>query len=174
MPRPKGKTNLTDQQRRFAQAFTRLGNATAAAREAGYEGESVRTIARDLLKNPGVKKYLDELWAPEAMGKEEIVARLSRHARVNTENLLDDDGELSLAKAREAEVLDLVTEITRVETTFTDAKGNTTTTTKHKVKLVDSQAALDKLGRVRGVYKEASLFGDQAVEVVFKIGGKKE
>ena len=56
--------NLTDQQQAFVTAFTSdpgaIGNASEAARRAGYSEKSARDIGRQLLAKPHVRAAVEE------------------------------------------------------------------------------------------------------------------
>lgn len=51
------KHALTDRQRKFAEAYIELGNATAAATKAGFQP----AYAQAAIRQPAVQAYLDEL-----------------------------------------------------------------------------------------------------------------
>lgn len=51
---------LTEKQKRFADYFIELGNATEAARRAGYSQKYTNTNANKLLQNTTIKDYIDE------------------------------------------------------------------------------------------------------------------
>jgi phage terminase small subunit len=64
---------LTDRQKKFAEAFLELSNGTKAAIEAGYAGAGAHTGASRLLKNVKVKGYLEGL---QKERRERIQSRL--------------------------------------------------------------------------------------------------
>jgi phage terminase small subunit len=51
---------LTIKQRAFADYYIELGNATEAARQAGYSEKYINTNASKLLQNTTIKAYIDE------------------------------------------------------------------------------------------------------------------
>ncbi|MDD2370847.1 MAG: terminase small subunit [Firmicutes bacterium] len=51
---------LTEKQKRFADFYIELGNATAAAIEAGYSEKSAKEIGNENLTKPHLKNYIDE------------------------------------------------------------------------------------------------------------------
>ena len=52
---------LNARQKRFAELYLELGNASEAAKQAGYSEKSAASNADKLLKNTNVKNYIDEL-----------------------------------------------------------------------------------------------------------------
>lgn len=51
---------LTIRQRAFADFYIELGNATEAARRAGYSDKTVRAIGAENLTKPSIKTYIEE------------------------------------------------------------------------------------------------------------------
>lgn len=51
---------LTERQKAFADYYIELGNATKAARKAGYSAKYINTNANKLLQNTTIKKYMGE------------------------------------------------------------------------------------------------------------------
>ena len=76
---------LTEQQKRFADYYIELGNATQAAINAGYSSKYANTNASKLLQNTTIKSYIDErlsqLASERIMGAQEAVELLSSIAR---------------------------------------------------------------------------------------------
>lgn len=54
---------LTNRQKAFADYYIELGNATEAARRAGYKGKNVNKIASENLAKLDIKQYIDERMA---------------------------------------------------------------------------------------------------------------
>lgn len=54
---------FTPKQKAFVQAYLRLGNATAAARVAGYKtnNASLRAIAYQNLRKPHIRSFIDQV-----------------------------------------------------------------------------------------------------------------
>lgn len=51
---------LTARQKAFADYYIELGNATEAARRAGYKGNNLNRIASENLSKLGIKQYIDK------------------------------------------------------------------------------------------------------------------
>lgn len=142
---------LTLKQWKFIEYFLgeANGNATEAGRLAGYTSPNVQ--AARLLANVSIRKAIDERLAPLAMSANEVLNRLSEHARADVADL-DDlirvetvDGEpkitIDLKGARRKGVSRLIRKITPHRNGVT-------------IELHDAQAALDKLARCHGLYKD--------------------
>lgn len=52
--------NLTPKQKAFANYYIETGNATEAARKAGYKGKNLNRIASENLSKLDIKNYIDE------------------------------------------------------------------------------------------------------------------
>lgn len=85
---PKTNTSkLTLKQKRFVAAYVKSGNATAAARLAGYKDKdptghntSIRAIASELLTNPNVLNAIEQALAKVEVTPEWIVNELKKIA----------------------------------------------------------------------------------------------
>ncbi|MCY7693597.1 terminase small subunit [Bacillus altitudinis] len=51
---------LTEKQKRFADYYIELGNATEAARKAGYSSKTAKSIGQENLTKPDIKSYIKE------------------------------------------------------------------------------------------------------------------
>ena len=87
---------LTEKQRRFVQHYT--GNATEAAKLAGYSEKSAHYQGCTLLKNPNVKKALDEKIAKSAEVQKDLHQELYEFWRMM---MKDADGDNNRIKASE-------------------------------------------------------------------------
>lgn len=72
---------LTEKQKRFADYYIELGNATQAAIKAGYSSKYANTNASKLLRNTTIKSYIDErlsqLASERIVSAEEVLEFLS-------------------------------------------------------------------------------------------------
>ena len=92
---------MTEKMRRFAEAYARSGNATQAAREAGYSYKTSYSVGQRLLKNAEVKKFLESLLEPEHEKSIATVAEI----REFWSSVMNDTGEKTTARLRAAELL---------------------------------------------------------------------
>ncbi|MGF2203711.1 terminase small subunit [Lactococcus lactis] len=78
---------LTEKQKKFADYYIELGNATQAAIKAGYSAKYANTNASKLLQNTTIKSYIDErmeqLASERIMSAQEILERLSLIAKAD-------------------------------------------------------------------------------------------
>jgi len=76
---------LTEKQKRFADYYIELGNATEAAIRAGYSKKTAKEIASENLTKPNIKQYVDErlkeLDNKRIMNAEEVMQLLTSIAR---------------------------------------------------------------------------------------------
>ncbi|MDH6596494.1 terminase small subunit [Bacillus aerius] len=72
---------LTEKQNRFADYYIELGNATEAARKAGYSSKTAKSIGQENLTKPDIKSYikerLDEKDAERIASQDEILEFLT-------------------------------------------------------------------------------------------------
>lgn len=76
---------LTPKQKKFADYYIKLGNATQAAIKAGYSKKTARVIGQENLQKPAIKSYIDkrmkELADKRIMGMQEALELLTSIAR---------------------------------------------------------------------------------------------
>lgn len=102
---PFAKLNI--RQQKFAEAYAVHGNATKAAKEAGYSDKTAYSQGSRLLKDGDVRSYVDavrtEMWKSAAMGPDEWRALVSEQARNPLEHLCyntaDGDPIIDMANA---------------------------------------------------------------------------
>jgi phage terminase small subunit len=157
-PRP-----LSPRQLRFVQEVRRDGQATPAARRAGYSPRSARWAAYRLMRDPRVRALL----APARPGADDVPAEetgawaLAELKRLAAGNILDfaivrPDGALEVDLARlERDRTAAVREVTVVEKTAPD--GAVTRLTR--LKLADKSLALARLLRFSDLWSEGHLSG---------------
>lgn len=98
---------LSIQEQRFCEAYVDHGNATRAAKEAGYSEKAAHVQGCRLLKRDNVTAYIDairtERWKRAAMGEDEWKALVSEQARNPLASMLfftsDGDPIIDLANA---------------------------------------------------------------------------
>jgi phage terminase small subunit len=150
------KDGLTTKQRLFVESYLSNGfNATEAARAAGYKGNDVTlaAVGYENLRKPQIAAVVSERINEAAMSANEVLARLSKHARGSLFDLLDEDGELNLKDARARGVDDLLKKVKRTTFDTKDKDGNVTSTrTTHEYEIHDAQAALVHLGKYHKLF----------------------
>ena len=172
---------LTHMERKFVDGFLLFnGNKTKAARYAKYKHPHVK--GSQLYKKPKIRAAIDEVLFAETMSRNEVLHGLTRQARASMEDFVEfemrtaideETGEVvideetgeplqeytggfwvDLLKAKQAGVLDLVKELQEDKKVFVDKQGNKEVTYKHRVKLVDKQAAHVHLGRYYSLFTD--------------------
>jgi hypothetical protein len=93
------KTTL--KQDKFVEGFIRHGNASRAAREAGYSPRSAAVIASRNLQRPDIQEQIKSRIEAAKLDTDEIIGTLIGHMRADIGNLLGDDGSLDLVRAIE-------------------------------------------------------------------------
>ena len=83
---------LNHRQEAFCQSYARYGNATRAAKEAGYSEKTAYSQGHDLLKKPEVLQRVQDLQAERFravhMAPDETLALLARQARFSLKGLI--------------------------------------------------------------------------------------
>lgn len=92
---------MTEKQRRFAEAYARDPNATAAAVAAGYSIRSAYSTGQRLLKNAEVREYLRTLLEPE---RESSIASAEDVRRFWTQ-IMNDDGQKTSDRLKASEFI---------------------------------------------------------------------
>jgi phage terminase small subunit len=87
---------LTHRELDFVDHYLRHGNLTKAARDAGYSDKVANKRAAYILRRPRVatfiKQQLEQRWKLDAMGVDEIQARLAWLARMDPAKIKNEDG----------------------------------------------------------------------------------
>lgn len=143
---PKEPDKLTLKQRLFVEAYlgeTR-GNATEAARIAGYKGNDVTLgqVGAENLKKPQIEKLLSSRVEEAAMSADEVLKLLSDHARASLADFLTfpENGRAPFVDLEKAQRLGKLHLVKKIDT-------HELTGTVKSIQLHDSQSALALLGK---------------------------
>jgi phage terminase small subunit len=166
---------VTPRQASFIAEYLVDGNATRAARVAGFSEGSADVTGARLLKNP---KVAAALAAAQARLAEKYEVRIERTARKLAEiaygdigNLLAEDGSL-LPLQRMSEAARTMIAGLDVQTAVED---NGTRTVSHKVKMADRIRALELLGKYQKMFGDGGfgaavqMPGDMPADAMIKI-----
>ena len=129
------------------------GNGTKAARLAGYVGDDnqLGVTAHQLLRNPKVVAEIKRRLGKAIASPEEVLERLTKQARADLTDVLDENGEFSLKKARAKRILKKL----KVKTTTRRTKdGEEIEDVTHEYEIHDPQAADERLGRFHRLFAE--------------------
>lgn len=143
---------LTKRQMIFVEEYLKTSNASRSALTAGYAPYMASKRAHTLLRNPEIKKYIDQ--AREILEEEmqitlrEVLAEYARIAFADIRRLYDKNGNLIPAHQLDADTAAAVSSVhTR---TFKD--GNTST----HLRMRDKCTALDHICKLLGFGPEKS------------------
>lgn len=145
---------LSNKHRLFIEEYLRDFNATQAAIRAGYSEKTAYSQGSRLLKDAEVSEEVKRRLDERAMQADEIIDRLTSHARGDMGNFMDIEGvnyQLDLEKAKEMGLTHLIKKV-KDRVVMTSKDGEETETHFLEVELYDAQAALEKLGRIRGLF----------------------
>jgi phage terminase small subunit len=155
--KPKGKkktirtTNgLTNQMRVFVESYLVCWNASEAARRAGYKSKPNVQGAR-LLANVSIQALIAERLSKMAMDADEVLARLSDHARGDLSPFMTRTGLIDLTTDDARAKLHLLKKA-KVKKRVGGSDENPWTEAETEIELHDPQAALVQLGRHHGLF----------------------
>ena len=148
------------------------GNATAAARKAGYkDGNSIRSTAKNLLTKPNISAYINEELDKRDLSKEDVLSKLSEQARASLEQFIsfNEKGEPYIDLAKGIGKMHLIRKVT-----ISPRYGVT-------IELVDQQAALMAMGKVHKLFTDYSAdvkntieLGEHLTDMLIRTYGKKD
>jgi phage terminase small subunit len=148
------KRRLSTKQRVFVEEYLICWNATEAARRAGYKHPNVQ--GPRLLVNVSIQAAIQARVDEIAMSANEALLRLTEQARGDISDFIviskEGQARIDLKKARAARKLHLVKKISE---------------TKHglKIELYDAQAAIQLIGRHRGMFVDKTALTDPTGEL---------
>lgn len=170
--------DLSGKQAAFVEYYCQTRSGAEAARRAGYSENSIYSIASENLRKPKIQAAIAERDAAIQMQTDEVLTRLSEMARASIEPFLtfikrkdeDSDAEhfypiVDLKKAQRLGMLHLVKKLTY------DRRG------MPQIEFHDSQAALEKIARIHGMFKPDRLaleLSPQAQVLIEQLGIKPD
>ena len=156
-----GTRALTERQKRFAQQYVQHFELRRAAIEAGYAERSAHAAATKLINNPLVQSYIAQLQAERIertnISQDAVVYEIARLAFSSLKGIVKID-ENGLPQIDMSAITDdtwaALSEANTTTTTVRDPKGNETTRTSVKVKLIDKRGPLELLGKHLGMWRD--------------------
>lgn len=135
---------LTTKQQAFIEHYLRTWNASQAARDAGYSEKTARAIGAENLTKPDIQAAIQGRLAQLKMGADEVLTRLTDHARGSIAPFLrvSPSGILAGFDLGDDKPLHLLRKASVTTRTFKGITEETTT-----IELYDAQAALVHLGK---------------------------
>ena len=149
---------LTVKQRQFVFYYcgSAAGNGTRAARMAGYSGDAntLSSMAWENLRKPDIKAAIEAELERLAMDEREILWRISQHARADLGEFLDTStpGRALVELSGEEKPLHLLKKVKQKVLVQGGDEGVEVLQTE--IEVVDSQAALRDLARIKGLFKD--------------------
>lgn len=151
---------MTNRQRVFIEEYLRCWNATEAALRAGYSERTAYSIGQENLKKPEIAAVIEFRLAEKHLSSDEALSLLADMARGDLGefmdvtpsgfvlDLLNDDGSRKNTR--------LIRKIKQKVTTFLAKKESDEDREiiETEIELYDAQAAIDKVLRVAGKYKD--------------------
>lgn len=130
----------------FAEGILAGKSATKAAQDAGYSSKSAYNQANRLMRNDEVKAYIAKRLAEKVMPANEVLERLTQHARGTFAPFLSADGTIDLNTEAAKEHIGLLKKVKVKERTY--VRGETPVReVDTEIELQDQQAALVQMGR---------------------------
>jgi phage terminase small subunit len=144
---------LSKKQQAFIDEYFICGmNATEAARRVGYSDHYLNTNASKLLRNTTISEEIDRRLKEKQLSSDEVLARLSDMARADMRDFIKP---IDVGNDRIVVMVDLGKALAEGKTHLIkkvkyNAQGGL------EIELHDSQAALEKMGRHYGLFKDTT------------------
>lgn len=166
---------LNDKQRAFVEQYLICWNASEAARRAGYNGKS-NVVGPRLLANVSIQAAIQERLAEFKMSANEVLTRLTDHARGSMAPFIrrDVDGDLYGFDLSETQPLHLVKKASVTRRRQKDDRDEIVTVETVTIELYDAQAALALLGKHHKLFTDRSEISGPDGEPLFKAYEKSD
>lgn len=128
----------------FCREYVKDFNGAQSAKRAGYigHGDTLAVTACRLLRSDRVKNEIADLLQSRCMQTDEALMRLAEQARGIQSRYIGPDGKLDLASLVRSDCAHLIKKLKYKNGELTD------------IEFYDSQAALEKILRAQGAYKD--------------------
>ena len=152
--------NLSEKHKRFVRLYAQNLNGTQAYLEVYPNStyEAAANSAYELLMKPDVKEALDVLFNASLMTKTEVLKRINAIANINVNDLMNDFGEIDIAKVKKHNAGYLIKSIS-------DTKYG------KRVDLHDASKALDTLAKIHRLFDDKA---DVTVNIVQELSAKQK
>lgn len=155
IPSPEYDDGLNDRQRAFVEHYLRVWSKAEAARLAGYSPATARQIGHALLTKVDISAAIDRRLSELKMSADEVLTRLSDHARGSMGDFLsvgpEGEPQLDIIRASDLKRLHLIKKAKTTKRYLENGQKEVTL----EIELYDAQSALVQLGRAH------TLFGDR-------------
>jgi len=151
--------HLTEKQELFCLKYYELGNASEAARLAGYSLKNVGFHTGQVLNSPLVKARLNELRQMEENTRQQLELesvmsvlerkqKLSEVGRVDVTEFVNEEGEIDLSGGNTCVIAEIIVKDWR------GGKGGRPSSRTKAVKLHSKLQAIQELNKMDGIYTE--------------------
>ena len=147
--------SISNKRRIFIDEYLKDCNATQAAIRAGYSENGAKQQGSHLLTLIDVSEEINKRLADKAMAADEVIRRLTEHARGDIGDFLDIESmsyHINLEKAKELGLTHLIKKVKERTVMTSNKSGEETETHTFEIELYDAQAALALLGKYHGLF----------------------
>lgn len=142
---------LTLKQQRWVNAYLETGNATEAARVAGYKGDEnqLGVVGHGNLRKYKIRQFIEDRLSEERITSDEVLQILASQARADVADLFDENGRFSVTHLRQNKLGHLIKKIKckrMIEGSGEDAKP----VEMIEVELHSSQTAIGQICKMMG------------------------
>lgn len=153
------KPKLTNKQRLFIDYYLQSFNASESARKAGYSERTAGVIGFENLRKPEIQEEITRRLDEVHMGADEALKHLADMARADIGDIMDATSfgyNFDMRKAKETGFTRLIKKVKQKTVTILGKGEDSEDTEIHtiEIEMYDRQAAIDKLLRVAGKYKD--------------------
>lgn len=148
---------LNAKERAFVEYYLTHWNGAQAARDAGYSAKTAKEQASRMLTKVNIQQAIQARLAELKMSADEVLTRLSGHARGSMASFMrrDTDGDLFGFDLSEAQPLHLIKKASVTRRRQKDeAKDDLVTVETVTIELYDAQAALALLGKHHALFTD--------------------
>lgn len=136
------------------------------------EVSASRLLSKDIISGE-IKRRLEA----SAMQTDEILSRLSEHARGDMGDFLDIGSmgfNIDLAKAKELGITHLIKKVKNKTTTILTKNGDEVETNQVEIEIYDAKSALDTLAKYRGLLIDRTDITSGGEKIVVTLKGKDD
>lgn len=168
---------INDRREAFIEHYLQTWNSAEAARRAGYSVSNAKHLGWDLLQRPEIKQAIKDRLHDLQMQSDEVLVRLTEHARADILDLVDTNGALDIEKARAENKGRLIKKYKRTKRQVGREDDSPIIEEQIEIELHDAQAALVQLGRTMALFTDKVAgsievnYDDLAAELDRRIAG---
>ena len=172
-------SRLTPKQERFIEEYMVDLNATGAAVRAGYSPKTAKSIGLENLTKPAITKEItaarERLSKQTLVNTQRVLLELCCLAFYNIADMMDENDVLLPVSQMKEQTQRAITSVKQTRRVIASADGTEQVadiTTEYK--LGNKDAALEKLARHLGLFKEDNAQTAERIKMIFNLGGAPE